>query len=159
MHRTVARRDEPGAVGEPLTATLAGTAPEVAPRLLGWTLRHRTPDGVVEVRLTEVEAYAGTSDPASHAFRGPTPRNAVMFGPAGRLYVYLSYGTHWCANVVTGPDGEAAAVLLRAGEVTVGAELAEPGAGSAPRTDPWRVARGAWDRPWVSPVATPGQTC
>jgi len=92
----------------------------VAPRLLGATLTHAG----VSLRLTEVEAYAGPDDPGSHAYRSRTARNAVMFGPAGRLYTYFSYGMHVCANVVCGPDGTAAAVLLRAGEVVVGEPLA-----------------------------------
>jgi DNA-3-methyladenine glycosylase len=89
---------------------------EVAPRLLGATVRHHG----VAVRLTEVEAYDGANDPGSHAYRGPTPRNSVMFGPPGRLYVYFTYGMHYCCNVVCGPEGTASAVLLRAGEVVDG---------------------------------------
>jgi DNA-3-methyladenine glycosylase len=103
---------------------LSGAVLEVAAGLLGATLVHDTEAGRVAVRLTEVEAYHGALDPGSHAFRGRTPRTEVMFGPAGHLYVYFSYGMHWCANVVCGPDGEAAAVLLRAGEVAAGVDLA-----------------------------------
>jgi DNA-3-methyladenine glycosylase len=103
---------------------LAGHALEVAPSLLGSVLRHQTPDGVVAVRLTEVEAYAGADDPGSHAYRGPTRRNEVMFGPAGHLYVYFTYGMHYCCNVVVGVEGTASAVLLRAGEVVDGVDLA-----------------------------------
>lgn len=113
---------------------------EVAPDLLGWRLSHASPEGVVTVELTEVEAYAGVDDPASHAYRGPTRRTEVMFGPAGRLYVYFSYGIHWCANVVTGPDGEASAVLLRAGRVVEGVALARERRG--PRTADRSLARG-----------------
>jgi DNA-3-methyladenine glycosylase len=93
---------------------------EVAPQLLG----ARLVAGGVTVRLTEVEAYAGEQDPGSHAFRGRTPRTEVMFGPAGVAYVYFTYGMHWCVNVVTGPDGTASAVLLRAGEVVDGVDAA-----------------------------------
>ena len=93
----------------------------VARTLLGWRL---TANGVT-VRLTEVEAYSGLgADPASHAHRGPTGRNQVMFGPAGALYVYQIYGMHFCANVVCGEEGVAAAVLLRAGEVVDGVAVA-----------------------------------
>ncbi|HEX2073192.1 MAG TPA: DNA-3-methyladenine glycosylase [Geodermatophilus sp.] len=123
--------------GGPLSASLDGLGPlltpeellgpvdVVAPALLGCWLVTDRPAGRVAVRLTEVEAYSGEGmDPASHAHRGPTPRAEIMFGPPGRLYVYFSYGVHWCANVVVGPAGRGSAVLLRAGEVVVGEELA-----------------------------------
>lgn len=101
---------------------------EVAPELLGAVL---TVDGV-SVRLTEVEAYEGEADPASHAWRGATPRNAVMYGPAGRLYVYLSYGIHSCVNIVCDVEGRASAVLLRAGEVVAGEERVRQRRGPVP---------------------------
>lgn len=110
--------------GSPDLGLLVGEALDVAPRLLGAVLRHSAGDGAVAVRLTEVEAYAGADDPGSHAFRGPTQRNAVMFGPPGRLYVYFTYGMHHCCNVVVGREGVAAAVLLRAGEVVEGLDVA-----------------------------------
>jgi DNA-3-methyladenine glycosylase len=121
-------------------AALGEDAVHVAAGLLGAVLVHEDADGLVAVRLTEVEAYAGPRDPGSHACRGPTPRSRIMFGPAGFLYVYFSYGMHWCANVVCGPDGEASAVLLRAGEVVRGAELARRRRPAA-RLDP-ELARG-----------------
>ncbi len=94
---------------------------QVAPELLGAVVTS-TRTGVA-VRLTEVEAYAGPADPASHAVRR-TARTEVMYGRPGFLYVYFVYGMHWCANLVTGPDGAASAVLLRAGEVTAGLQVA-----------------------------------
>lgn len=105
---------------------------EVARTLLGWRLTAND----VTVRLTEAEAYSGLgTDPASHAHRGPTNRNQVMFGPAGALYVYQIYGMYFCANIVCGEEGVAAAVLLRAGEVVDGLEIARARRTSA-RKDP-----------------------
>lgn len=97
---------------------------EVAPDLLGRLLVRTTPDGPIALRLTEVEAYDGANDPGSHAYRGPTPRNGVMFGPPGHVYVYFTYGMWFCMNLVCGPEGRASAVLLRAGEIVEGAALA-----------------------------------
>lgn len=93
-------------------------------------------DAQVRAVLVEVEAYLGMSDPASHAFRGPTPRAAIMFGPAGHLYVYLSYGVHYCANVVTEAGGTAGAVLLRAASVIEGEELVRRRRGTVGATGP-----------------------
>ena len=114
---------------------------EVAPDLLGCVLEHTTADGLVGVELTEVEAYAGASDPASHAYRGQTPRNAAMFGPPGHAYVYFTYGMHFCVNMVclgeaAGVSGySASAVLLRAGAIVAGEDLARARrtGGTAPR--------------------------
>jgi len=111
---------------------LMAAAQDVAPRLLGSRLVSEGPDGRVSLLLTEVEAYGGVGeDPGSHAFRGRTPRNSTMFGESGLLYVYFTYGMHWCANVVTGPAGQASAVLLRAGRVVDGHELARERRASA----------------------------
>ena len=98
----------------------AQDAVDVAPRLLGALLRH----GSTVLRITEVEAYLAGADPGSHAFRRRTARNATMFGPPGHLYAYFSYGMHVCANVVCSPEGEASAVLLRAGEIVAGIDEA-----------------------------------
>src|SRR5438067_5223322 len=97
---------------------------QVAPALLGCVLESELPGGRVAVVLAEVEAYAGQVDPASHAYRGPTRRNAVMFGEPGHAYVYFTYGMHFCVNLVCLPEGTASAVLLRAGAVVAGADLA-----------------------------------
>ncbi len=102
----------------------ARPAQEVAPDLLGCVLSRRAEAGTVAVMITEVEAYAGTADAASHAFRGRTARNAVMFGEPGHAYVYFTYGMHFCVNLVCLPAGTASAVLLRAGRVIEGASLA-----------------------------------
>ncbi|MBA3527841.1 MAG: DNA-3-methyladenine glycosylase, partial [Propionibacteriaceae bacterium] len=121
---------------------LSAPADEVAPQLLGAILRH----GEVAVRLTEVEAYDGADDPASHAYRGRTERNAVMFGPPGHLYVYFTYGMHWAANVVCRSNGLASAVLLRAGQVIDGLEVARARRGGVSDRDlcrgPARLCQG-----------------
>jgi DNA-3-methyladenine glycosylase len=98
-------------------AFFAGAPSSVARLLIGATV---VVDGVIEAEITEVEAYGGSEDPASHAARGPTPRSAIMFGPPGVLYVYRSYGIHHCANIVTCADGVPGAVLVRAAAVVRG---------------------------------------
>jgi DNA-3-methyladenine glycosylase len=104
---------------------------EVARALLGKVIVRRWPDrALTKARIVEVEAYLGLRDAASHARRGPTPRSAIMFGPPGRLYVYLIYGMHHCMNFVTEADGVAGAVLIRAAE-PLGEDL-DPRATSGP---------------------------
>lgn len=111
--------------GEPLPrAFFDRPVLEIAPDLLGRVLVRTTDAGDVAVRLTEVEAYAGEADPGSHAYRGRTSRNATMYGPPGHAYVYFTYGMWHCVNLVCGGEGHASAVLLRAGEVLWGADLA-----------------------------------
>jgi DNA-3-methyladenine glycosylase len=115
-------------------ARLLSSRPLLAARLLlGAHVSSGNGEGRVSVRLTEVEAYEGESDPGSHAGRGRTPRNEVMYDRAGLLYCYLSHGLHHCLNVVAGPAGVAGAVLLRAGEVVDGLELAHRRRPSASR--------------------------
>jgi DNA-3-methyladenine glycosylase len=127
-------------------AFFAGHSLRVAAGLLGCVLEHETADGLVAVRLTEVEAYEGAADPASHAYRGRTARNAVMFGPPGHAYVYFTYGMHFCVNLVCLPPGTASAVLLRAGQVAEGIPLAAarrwPGRAHPGRPTDRELARG-----------------
>ena len=108
------------------------SAADVAPDLLGAFLIHDTPAGRIAGRIVEVEAYLGPEDLAAHSARGETPRNSVMFGPPGHLYVYLVYGIHHCVNVVCGPDSKPEAVLLRGAELTQGEELARSRRGGVP---------------------------
>jgi DNA-3-methyladenine glycosylase len=123
----------------PQPAALARTwfardAPVVAVDLLGKLLVVQRAGELVAGRIIETEAYT-SDDPASHTFRGPTPRNQVMFGAAGHLYVYLSYGMHRCANVVTGPEGDGQAVLLRAIEPVDGIDVMRRRRGREPLAD------------------------
>ena len=132
--RGVARQQDPS-IAAPDGPFFARDVLEVAPALLGADdhARRASPCGSPRSRRT-----TATTDPGSHAFRGPTPRTEVMYGAAGHLYVYFTYGMHWCANVVCGPPGAASAVLLRAGEVVAGEEVAPPAAPGwpAPRLGP-----------------------
>ncbi|ROZ62523.1 DNA-3-methyladenine glycosylase [Kocuria soli] len=119
---------EPG-LDRDLLGVLELPAPQAAPLLLGSLLSHTGPEGTVTLRLTEIEAYGGPADsdlpdPGAHTFNGRTARNASMFGPAGRVYVYFTYGMHHAVNLVCRPAGTAGGCLIRAGEVLEGTELA-----------------------------------
>jgi len=109
----------------PPRAWFARDALELAPVLLGTRLISTIGTEPVELVITETEAYRGRHDPGSHAFRGMTARTEVMFGEPGHLYVYFTYGMHWCANIVCGRPGEASAILLRAGRIAKGEEQAK----------------------------------
>jgi len=111
----------------------------VAKDLLGRTLFYRTPQGLIAGRIVEAEAYTGASDPASHAYRGRTARNAVMFGPAGFAYVYFTYGMHHCLNVTADIPGSAGAVLLRGLEPLAGLEIIRSRGDAGPE---WRLLSG-----------------
>jgi DNA-3-methyladenine glycosylase len=140
------RGDSP--VAEPLREWFARPTEQVARDLIGCTLMvDAGTSSAVIARIVETEAYLGTSDPASHAFRGPTPRSRLMFGPAGHLYVYFTYGMHHCANVVTEMDGVAGAVLLRAaavegGEAAVMARRGDGATGAGLLRGPGNLCRG-----------------
>ena len=117
----------------------------VGPELLGTVLAHTDADGTVAIRLTEVEAYGGERDPGAHAFRGRTARTASMFGEAGRVYCYFTYGMHHAINLVTGQPGQPYGCLVRAGDVVLGAGLARARREAKPRRSPlrdWELARG-----------------
>jgi DNA-3-methyladenine glycosylase len=133
--------DQAPAGGERITdrAWFDRPAAELARKLLGALLIHESSGGRVAGRIVEAEAYQGPEDRAAHSWRGRTPRNSVMFGPPGHLYVYLIYGLHHCVNVVCGPDGKPEAVLLRAAAITQGEDLARRRRGDVPAT---RLASG-----------------
>ena len=107
-----------------LASQLAESPEEAAPRLLGAFLVSEVGGKSVRASITEVEAYKGSDDPASHAYRGRTGRNGSMFERPGTLYVYRSYGIHWCANVAAGPEGVGWGILFRGGEIIDGLGVA-----------------------------------
>ncbi len=110
---------------EDIRTLLSGDVPDVAREMLGWWITTKVSGQSTGIVICEVEAYGGAEDPASHAYRGRTTRNDSMFREPGTLYVYRSYGVHWCANIVTGRAGEASAILLRGGTPDVGIDTME----------------------------------
>jgi DNA-3-methyladenine glycosylase len=130
---------------------LAGPADLVAPRLIGWFLRRRLPDGeVLSVRIIETEAYLGVRDRASHSYAGRrTPRNEMMYARPGTAYVYFTYGLHWCLNVVCAEEGVPEAVLIRAGEPVEGLD----------RMRRSRAPAGSARRPPVDDALARGPAC
>lgn len=114
---------DPGHLRALTTEECAGDPRRVAPGLIGAILCASSPRGLIAGVIVEVEAYLGSLDPASHAYRGRTPRNQVMFGRPGLLYVYFTYGMHYCANVVSGVEGDAGAILIRALRPVAGLEI------------------------------------
>lgn len=136
---------EPQPLDPVLLGILERPAPQAAPELLGALLSSHTPEGLVTVRLTEIEAYGGPADsdcpdPGAHTYNGRTARNASMFGPPGHAYVYFTYGLHHALNLVCRPEGEAGGCLLRSGEVTEGLELATRRRGARRTTTPSEVS-------------------
>jgi DNA-3-methyladenine glycosylase len=123
---SVAETSHNGSMGTRLPRTFFARAPEIVAReLIGCVMTVTHPDRTFRAMIVETEAYDGANDPASHAYRGPTPRTEIMFGPAGHVYVYRSYGIHWCMNIVSGVPGTASAVLLRGAEFLVEEENAQ----------------------------------
>jgi len=123
-------------MSEPLPRDFyARSAVDLAPGLLGKRLVRELDGQLLVGRIVEVEAYLGGEDAASHAFRGPTPRNRSMFGPPGFAYVYLIYGVHYCLNIVTGPEGNGQAALIRALEPLAGVELMRANRGRVTERD------------------------
>jgi DNA-3-methyladenine glycosylase len=123
-------------MAEPLPRDFyARSAVELAPDLLGKRLVRELDGVLLAGRIVEVEAYLGGEDAASHAFRGPTPRNRSMFGPPGHAYVYLIYGVHHCLNIVTGPEGDGQAVLIRALEPLAGVNVMRANRGNVADRD------------------------